>query len=755
MTFTSAPVALKSAYAFMRLIGFGMATLALQSVHGLEVSVDTAHEIGEMPLLGYNITYARNGQLIVDDSGTLQPGRLESLQAISPRWLRFPGGTISNTYDWKRAIGPQEQREDQVHAFLNRLDPEPSTFGPDEAARFMKTVDGSLVIVIAWNSTAADAADLVEYMNAEVGENPSGGIDWAAVRAANGHPEPYGVRYWEIGNEGGGRDIALWTSWPYDGDDIKNDGVRQGTEEARQWWADGGTKSFTNQLAGLRSTWNAAGVKARGRANEVFYAKFPPVVPGSLTLRVGINLETAQQWTLVADLGSSGAGDLHYTFDELTGRIEFGDGTHGALLPRLSYVYLDYTTGPRDGMRQFYNAMKAVDPTIRIGAGNFNLKQSRQADSTIPYDGWQDHGGFFLYNTDPVNADPYWELVARGIGTMPDESDKEWAGLAAFGNVKLYKTEYTSLGNVSTGGIQYSHTIAGALHHALFIRETALSQNAAVMGTNYLYNNLQSEVVHVDDNNIVSAQGWAYGMYNRHFGDTLVAASVGTGDELTLPFSVKGGGTRQVTFPVVLPLASCSADGRIHLMLINTSKETNYPVSANFGVPVLLPELHILDADSLTAVNSASVPDAVSIRSGPAPALVDSTTVAFEVPPASVSVVVVYPDNFSDSNYSALFPDAVFNAPAWSTWWGELWPIDPHWAYVLEEGYVYFPAGLSTGQGWVYDSKTGWTFLSSTLLPFVYLHDQGWLYRQPGSNSPNRFYYSYNLERWLSEHELL
>ena len=403
----------------------------------------------------------------------------------------------------------------------------------------------------------------------------------------------------------------------------------------------------------LRSSWKDTDILTQGVANEVYYAKFAPVVPGSLSLKIGTTAGSAVAWTRVADFSLSGPGDTHYVLDEQTGRIEFGDGINGATPPALRYVYLNYTTGQRDGMRQFYNAMKAVDPTISIGAGNFNLKEARQNDPTIPYDGWQAHGGFFLYSTNPVNADPYWELVARGLGTMPDEMDNEWTGLAAFGDVQLFISEYTSLGNLFIGGVQYAHTIAGALHHALFIRETALSQRTALMGPNYLYNNLQSDAVHVNDDNIVSAQGWAYAMYNRFFGNTLVdVATLGTPDELTLPFSIKGGSTGSVTFPVVLPLASRSDDGTFYLMLINTSKDTSYPVTADFGMPVFPSSLHILDADSLTAVNSSSVPFAVEIRTGDVPVSVDSTTVSCTVPPASVSVVVVseytFPGTYED-----------------------------------------------------------------------------------------------------------
>lgn len=36
---------------------------------------------------------------------------------------------------------------------------------------------------------------------APVGLNPNGGVDWASIRAKNGHQEPFNVRYFEIGNE--------------------------------------------------------------------------------------------------------------------------------------------------------------------------------------------------------------------------------------------------------------------------------------------------------------------------------------------------------------------------------------------------------------------------------------------------------------------------------------------------------------------------------------------------------------------------
>jgi len=45
------------------------------------------------------------------------------------------------------------------------------------------------------------AQDQIEYCNGIVGENRNGGEDWAVLRSQNGHPEPYNVKYWEVGNE--------------------------------------------------------------------------------------------------------------------------------------------------------------------------------------------------------------------------------------------------------------------------------------------------------------------------------------------------------------------------------------------------------------------------------------------------------------------------------------------------------------------------------------------------------------------------
>lgn len=94
--------------------------------------------------------------------------------------MRF---TTTNFYKWKRAIGKNRTE------FL---------FGVDEFMQAVVEIGAEPIFTIGYKlEDPQDAADLVEYLNApDDGNHP-----WAARRAANGHPAPYGVKYFEIGNE--------------------------------------------------------------------------------------------------------------------------------------------------------------------------------------------------------------------------------------------------------------------------------------------------------------------------------------------------------------------------------------------------------------------------------------------------------------------------------------------------------------------------------------------------------------------------
>lgn len=138
----------------------------------------------------------------------------------------YPGvGVITHDFHWKNLIGPLSSRTDPTPRHSNFDSPRMIEFGPDEYGQLVekmreasgRPMEGSIQINIMTGS-AEDAADWVEYMNApNDGSNPRGGTDWAAVRAANGHPEPYRIRYWEMGNEPHftAEEIGSLSAWEY------------------------------------------------------------------------------------------------------------------------------------------------------------------------------------------------------------------------------------------------------------------------------------------------------------------------------------------------------------------------------------------------------------------------------------------------------------------------------------------------------------------------------------------------------------
>ena len=83
--------------------------------------------------------------------------------------------------------------------------PQASTVGPDELGKLLDETGaiGTVTVNFA-TGTAQEAADFVAYMAAPLGGPSSSPADpgyWATLRARNGHPAPYEVPYWEVGNE--------------------------------------------------------------------------------------------------------------------------------------------------------------------------------------------------------------------------------------------------------------------------------------------------------------------------------------------------------------------------------------------------------------------------------------------------------------------------------------------------------------------------------------------------------------------------
>ncbi|HVU10569.1 MAG TPA: alpha-N-arabinofuranosidase [Phototrophicaceae bacterium] len=119
---------------------------------------------------------------------------LAALKELNYRSIRYPGGNFLSGYRWQDGVGPKDQRPHRRDLAWNSL--ETNQFGTDEFMEFCKAINTEPMIgVNLGTGTIQDAANLVEYCNGAVG------TQYADMRAANGHADPYGVKYWCLGNE--------------------------------------------------------------------------------------------------------------------------------------------------------------------------------------------------------------------------------------------------------------------------------------------------------------------------------------------------------------------------------------------------------------------------------------------------------------------------------------------------------------------------------------------------------------------------
>jgi alpha-N-arabinofuranosidase len=126
----------------------------------------------------------------------------EKIKDLRPAFIRWPGGNVAQDYRWPWAVGPRDERFTWVNLSWKN-EPEPSDFGTDEYIAFARAAGAEPSITVnveGRGATAEEAAAWVEYCNG------AATTKYGRVRAANGHPEPYGVKLWEVGNE-------IWGDW--------------------------------------------------------------------------------------------------------------------------------------------------------------------------------------------------------------------------------------------------------------------------------------------------------------------------------------------------------------------------------------------------------------------------------------------------------------------------------------------------------------------------------------------------------------
>lgn len=116
------------------------------------------------------------------------------LKTLHSGMWRLPGGNFLSNWDWHGAVGPRDRRAPMFDHAWSAM--QPNDLGMDEYMELTRILGVEpYVTVNAGLGDANSAAEEVEYLNGPATS------EWGAKRAANGHPAPYGVKFWNIGNE--------------------------------------------------------------------------------------------------------------------------------------------------------------------------------------------------------------------------------------------------------------------------------------------------------------------------------------------------------------------------------------------------------------------------------------------------------------------------------------------------------------------------------------------------------------------------
>jgi alpha-N-arabinofuranosidase len=129
-----------------------------------------------------------------DNIDGFRPEVIAVLKQLRFGVLRFPGGNFVSSYEWRYGVGDMDKRPPIFDPVWHAL--QPNDVGTDEFLTLCRLIGVDPYITVnAGFGDAWSARELVEYTNGAA-TTPMG--KW---RAQNGHPAPYHVKLWGIGNE--------------------------------------------------------------------------------------------------------------------------------------------------------------------------------------------------------------------------------------------------------------------------------------------------------------------------------------------------------------------------------------------------------------------------------------------------------------------------------------------------------------------------------------------------------------------------
>jgi len=133
------------------------------------------------------------GHPTADDMG-FRGDVLSLVKQLGIPLIRYPGGNFVSGYCWEDGIGPRDQRPRRLDLAWSSI--EPNAVGIGEFQEWAKRAGAEVMMAVNLGTRGVeDARNLVEYCNFP------GGTKYSDLRRSNGFEEPFGIRYWCLGNE--------------------------------------------------------------------------------------------------------------------------------------------------------------------------------------------------------------------------------------------------------------------------------------------------------------------------------------------------------------------------------------------------------------------------------------------------------------------------------------------------------------------------------------------------------------------------
>lgn len=127
-----------------------------------------------------------------------RPDVVKAIKDMKPGIIRF-GGSSLIYYQWQNGIGLRDKRAPFINHPWGNM--EENDVGLHEFLQFCELVNAEPLICLNSNSTTIEhIIDEIEYCNGSPDSH------YGSIRAEMGHPDPFNVKYWQIGNEQAGEE---------------------------------------------------------------------------------------------------------------------------------------------------------------------------------------------------------------------------------------------------------------------------------------------------------------------------------------------------------------------------------------------------------------------------------------------------------------------------------------------------------------------------------------------------------------------